>query len=82
MNLSQKLFSFLFVVLFVGCVHAQSDSSAGVGADGFPNIWWKEVPADQLPGWEIPPQAADRAKGEVVLSKRNELGQFSNLGPA
>lgn len=82
MNLSQNFFSILFFVLFSGCVHAQVGDSAAVGADGFPNAWWKEVPADQLPGWEIPPQSADRSKGEVVLSKRNELGQFSNLGPA
>lgn len=82
MKISQKLFSFLFVVLFSGCVHAQTDNSVSVGPDGFPNVWWKEVPADQLPGWEVPPQSADRTKGEVVLSKRNELGQFSNLGPA
>lgn len=83
MSLSQKFFSFLFVVLFAGCIHAQvGGDSSGVGSDGFPNVWWKEVPADQLPGWEIAPQAADRSKGEVVLSKRNELGQFSNLGTA
>lgn len=80
MTLSQKISSILFFVLFAGCVHAQVENVSGVGADGFPNTWWKEVPADQLPTWEIPPQFANRAKGEVVLSKRNELGLFSNLG--
>lgn len=47
--------------------------------DGFPDSWWVEIPKDQLAWWEIPPQAADRAKGEVILSKRTELGQFSNF---
>lgn len=79
-NLSQKFLTTLFVIFFSSCVHAQLGDAGGVGADGFPNLWWKEVPADQLPGWEIPPNAADRSKGEVILSKRNELGQFSNLG--
>lgn len=47
--------------------------------DGYPDIWWQPVPQADLKSWEIGPQAADRSKGEVVLSKRNELGQFSNL---
>lgn len=72
---------FVKVLLFIsfltlGLFKAQGQSLL----DGFPDRWWQPVPADQLPGWEIPPQAADRIKGEVILSKRNELGQFSNLG--
>jgi predicted NAD-dependent protein-ADP-ribosyltransferase YbiA (DUF1768 family) len=81
MIFSPKLFSFLTILVFTGCLHAQT-SDLTSGADGFPDIWWQAVPGLQLPGWEIPPQSADRSKGEVVLSKRNELGQFSNLGPA
>lgn len=76
--LTRKFFTLLFVILFAGCVHAELQDTS-LGNDGYPNLWWQEVPADQLPAWEIPPQAADRAKGEVILSKRNELGQFSNL---
>ena len=79
MILSRQILSLFFTILFTGCVHAGL-SQPLLGADGYPDIWWQEVPASQLPGWEIPPQAADRAKGEVILSKRNELGQFSNLG--
>ena len=61
----------LFLSLFVfSCSHAQTTYS---------DSWWKAVPQDELKSWEIPPQAADRNKNEVVLSKRNELGQFSNL---
>lgn len=47
----------------------------------YPDAWWAPVPESELKSWEIPPQAADRTKGEVILSKRNELGQFSNLAP-
>lgn len=61
-------------VLFSGCVHATQNT------DGYPDAWWKPVPEDQIKDWEIPPQAANRAAGEVVLSKRTELGDFSNLG--
>ena len=65
---------FSFFILSTGCVSAQIDSSAK-----YPDAWWAVVPADQLASWEIPPQAAHRELGEVILSKRNELGQFSNL---
>ncbi len=68
----------LFSIMFLGCVSGGHVSTAV--DDEFPDIWWQPVPADQLASWEIPPQAADRTKSEVVLSKRNELGQFSNLG--
>lgn len=46
----------------------------------YPEHWWKPVPEDELADWEIGPQAA--APGEVILSKRNELGIFSNFGEA
>lgn len=62
-------------IVLAGCVSGGFTQSK----DNYPNIWWQPVPEAELPSWEIPPQAADRSKGEVVLSKRNELGQFSNL---
>lgn len=73
----QLLFVLLNILLF-GCVTGVSAKQS----DGFPDIWWQAVPEDQIADWEIPPQAADRLKSEVVLSKRNELGQFSNLQAA
>ena len=74
-------FTFLiFSILFLGCI--SGGKVVPTSQDGFPDIWWQGVPDDQVAGWEIPPQAADRAKLEVVLSKRNELGQFSNLQAA
>ena len=44
---------------------------------GYPAHWWTPVPEDQKPAWEILPQAA--RPGEVILSKRNELGILSNF---
>ncbi len=49
----------------------------GGQAFGYPKHWWKEVPKDKLQWWEVSPHTA--GKGEVVLSKRNELGVLSNF---
>jgi predicted NAD-dependent protein-ADP-ribosyltransferase YbiA (DUF1768 family) len=43
----------------------------------YPAHWWTPVPEDGKPAWEILPQAAK--PGEVILSKRNELGILSNF---
>jgi len=43
----------------------------------YPAHWWAPVPEDQRAEWEILPQAA--RPGEVILSKRNELGILSNF---
>jgi predicted NAD-dependent protein-ADP-ribosyltransferase YbiA (DUF1768 family) len=48
----------------------------GAGA-GYPAHWWTPVSAEAAPAWEILPQAAK--PGEVILSKRNELGILSNF---
>ncbi len=45
----------------------------------YPDHWWAVVPDSERAVWEILPQAADREKGEVILSKRNELGLLSNF---
>ncbi len=44
----------------------------------YPAHWWQEIPeSDRYGSWEILPQEAKA--GELILSKRNELGAFSNL---
>jgi len=43
----------------------------------YPAHWWAPVPESQRASWEILPQAAK--PGEVILSKRNELGILSNF---
>lgn len=45
--------------------------------DAYPAHWWKPVAKDGAPAWEIMPQEA--APGEVILSKRHELGLLSNF---
>src|SRR5215470_9911834 len=43
----------------------------------YPAHWWTTVSEVGKPDWEILPQEA--APGEVILSKRNELGLLSNF---
>ncbi len=43
----------------------------------YPSEWFKEVPRGEAQSWEILPQDAEA--GEVILSKRTELGVFSNF---
>src|SRR6476619_801105 len=43
----------------------------------YPATWWKPAPKKGAPEWEILPQEA--GPGEVILSKRNELGLLSNF---
>ena len=60
----------LLIILFL-CTSNLANST------DFPGNWWKYVPRDQARSWEILPQ--DAKDGEVILSKRTELGIFSNL---
>lgn len=43
----------------------------------YPKTWWAPFPEEKAYEWEILPQAAKT--GEVILSKRNELGLLSNF---
>ena len=52
--------------------------SSHLWAQDYPTEWWKPVPREEAASWEILPQEA--AAGEVILSKRTELGIFSNFG--
>ena len=51
--------------------------AAGQPKFNYPVHWWARVPENQRASWEILPQAA--RKGEVIVSKRNELGLLSNF---
>jgi predicted NAD-dependent protein-ADP-ribosyltransferase YbiA (DUF1768 family) len=51
-------------------------ASSGLARE-YPDHWWTPVPEANKPDWEILPQAA--RPGEVILSKRNELGILSNF---
>jgi predicted NAD-dependent protein-ADP-ribosyltransferase YbiA (DUF1768 family) len=53
-------------------------AAAEMGRDPrYPASWWKAVPREEAASWEILPQ--DAGAGEVILSKRNELGLLSNF---
>ena len=43
----------------------------------YPAHWWAAVPREGAPDWEILPQEA--GPGEVIVSKRHELGLLSNF---
>lgn len=61
-------------LLIAFLVSVCSASSAG---GQYPAHWWTPVNDADKPDWEILPQAAK--PGEVILSKRNELGILSNF---
>jgi predicted NAD-dependent protein-ADP-ribosyltransferase YbiA (DUF1768 family) len=48
-------------------------------AQQYPAHWWTPVRDANKPDWEILPQEAK--PGQVILSKRNELGILSNFAP-
>jgi predicted NAD-dependent protein-ADP-ribosyltransferase YbiA (DUF1768 family) len=45
----------------------------------YPPHWWTPIVDPKKPDWEILPQEA--GPGEVILSKRHELGLLSNFAP-
>jgi hypothetical protein len=54
------------------------NSAAQITRDSrYPPHWWTPVSTEGKPDWEILPQEA--GAGEVILSKRNELGLLSNF---
>ena len=73
----------LLALLLLGCnlpkVAPNSPAELLAARTNYPAHWWTPVPANGAPAWEILPQAA--APGEVILSKRNELGLLSNFAP-
>lgn len=56
---------------------ARKESKTIVRDPRYPAEWWKPAPTENKPSWEILPQEA--GPGEVILSKRNELGLLSNF---
>lgn len=58
-------------------VQPTAEPASGTAPLGYPAHWWTPVTDPAAPDWEILPQAA--GPGEVVLSKRHELGLLSNF---
>ncbi len=70
----------LTLALAVNLARADSTNTASIARDTrYPARWWTPVPTNDVPTWEILPQEA--GPGEVILSKRNELGLLSNFAP-
>lgn len=65
----------LLCTFTVACTTLASSSSSGRAP--YPEEWWTPVAKDGAPSWEILPQEA--GPGEVILSKRTELGILSNF---
>ena len=78
-----RLLIVLPMVLFIvtGCrslsTTTRSPAELLAARTNYPAHWWTAVPTNGAPSWEILPQAA--GPGEVILSKRNELGLLSNF---
>jgi predicted NAD-dependent protein-ADP-ribosyltransferase YbiA (DUF1768 family) len=80
--LAPRNFVWLTIVLagLLGCEQTPAPArprSAAVAQ--YPAHWWAVVLKEGAPDWEIFPQEAN--PGEVILSKRNELGLLSNFAP-
>ena len=79
-NIDRKVFGKLIVlVLAVGWLSPAQDLSPKI-TNKYPAHWWTPINDPHKPAWEILPQAAK--PGEVILSKRNELGILSNFAAA
>jgi len=68
---SKKIFFTASFILLFSCTSLLPTSTK------YPSHWWKTVEKSTAPAWEILPQEAK--PGEVILSKRNELGILSNF---
>ena len=66
-------------LVFVSLVFACAIIQAQTRNARYPAHWWTPAPLEGKPDWEILPQEA--GPGEVILSKRNELGLLSNFAP-
>ena len=76
-------FAALLLVLISGCRSPQpttrSEAELLAARTNYPAHWWTPVSTNVAPSWEILPQEA--GPGEVILSKRHELGLLSNFAP-
>src|SRR3954452_13785202 len=64
-------------VAAVGSSWGTGGSQLNLEKPKYPAHWWTPVSEAGAPSWEIMPQEAK--PGEVILSKRNELGLLSNF---
>lgn len=75
-----KLAAFVLVVFAAACSAGTASNVAPANSltnTGYPAAWFNPINDPNKPDWEILPQEA--GQGEVILSKRNELGVLSNF---
>ncbi len=70
-----KIASSAIALLILACSTSSKQPEASRG--NYPAHWWAEISREGAPTWEILPHEAK--PGEVILSKRNELGILSNF---
>jgi predicted NAD-dependent protein-ADP-ribosyltransferase YbiA (DUF1768 family) len=72
----------LVVVAPIGCTRsptARPEAALLAERRSYPAHWWTPVSRVGAAEWEVLPQEA--RPGEVIVSKRHELGQLSNFAP-
>src|SRR3954453_9052690 len=74
-----KRMVWLMLVIVAGGGASANPPTPKPAAARYPARWWAPLPREGAPSWEILPQEA--GPGEVILSKRHELGLLSNFAP-
>jgi predicted NAD-dependent protein-ADP-ribosyltransferase YbiA (DUF1768 family) len=67
------------LAIVIGLIAASAVAQQILRDPRYPTHWFAPVVDPKKPDWEILPQEA--GPGEVILSKRNELGLLSNFAP-
>ena len=71
-----RILGLVGALLLAGC-QKPTTASPAVRESRYPAHWWTPISKGGAPAWEILPQEA--GPGEVILSKRHELGLLSNF---
>jgi hypothetical protein len=78
---AKRVYAWAIVLGAAGCAGGTGGQPAvsepRPGSACYPPHWWAPVSEAEAASWEVLPQAA--GPGEVILSKRNELGLLSNF---
>jgi hypothetical protein len=66
-----------FIIVIIAIATLSTFGQISLKRDNYPAVWFARIKDFNKPDWEILPQEAKA--GEVILSKRNELGILSTL---
>jgi predicted NAD-dependent protein-ADP-ribosyltransferase YbiA (DUF1768 family) len=73
------IFAGTLLIAGLGCGASGTTQPTPPAKSAYPAHWWAPISKEGAPDWEIFPQEA--GEGEVILSKRHELGLLSNFAP-